>query len=40
VGKFGEGRGDPMHRVDIDTEFVVSAAEVLDECVPGTDYVR
>ncbi len=32
--ELGEGRGDPMPRVDIDTEFVVSAAEVLDECVP------
>ncbi len=25
VGEFGEGRGDPMPQVDIDTEFVVAA---------------
>jgi hypothetical protein len=40
VGEFGEDRGDPMPRVDIDTKFVVSAAEVLDERVPGTDDVH
>ena len=42
VGEFGEGRGDPMPQVDIDidTEFVMSAAEVLDESVPGTDDAR
>ncbi len=39
VGEFGEGCGDPMPGVDIATEFVVSAADVLDECVSGTDDV-
>ena len=38
VGEFGEGRGYPMPRVDIDTEFVVTAAKVLDESVPSTDH--
>jgi hypothetical protein len=28
MGEFGEGCGDLMSRVDVDTEFVVSAAEV------------
>jgi hypothetical protein len=37
VGEFGEGCGDPMPGVDIATEFVVSATEVLDECVSGAD---
>ena len=32
--------GIPMPRADIDTEFVVAAAEILDEGVPGTDYLR
>jgi hypothetical protein len=27
VGEFGEGRREPMPRVDIDTEFVVAAPE-------------
>jgi hypothetical protein len=27
VGEFDEGHGDPMPQVDIDTEFVVAAAE-------------
>lgn len=38
VGEFGEGYGDPMPRVDIDTEFVVAASEALDERVSGADY--
>jgi len=29
-----------MPRVNIDTEFVMSAAEVLDESVLSTDYAR
>jgi hypothetical protein len=28
VGEFGEGRGDPMPRVNVDTEFVGSVASV------------
>ena len=39
MGEFSEGCGDPMPRVDAGGEFVVSAAEVLDECVSGTDDV-
>lgn len=31
VDEFGEGCGDPISRVDVGGEFVVSAAEVLDE---------
>ena len=37
-GEFGEDRTEPMAQVDIDTEFIVAAAEVLDERVPGTDH--
>jgi hypothetical protein len=40
VGEFGEGCREPIPRVNIDSEFVVAAAEVLDECVPGTDHPR
>lgn len=38
--EFGEDCLEPMLLVDIDTEFVVAAAQVLDEGVPGTDHVR
>jgi hypothetical protein len=38
--KFDEGCGDSMPRVDINTEFVVAATEVLDECMPRADYLR
>jgi hypothetical protein len=37
-GEFGESGGEPMPWVDIQTEFVVAAAEILGECVPGTDH--
>ena len=33
-GQFGEGRREPMVPGDVHPEFVVSAAEVLDERVP------
>jgi hypothetical protein len=39
-GEFSEDRWEPMLWIDIQAEFIVAAAEVLDECVPGTDYVR
>jgi hypothetical protein len=38
VGELGEGRRELSFRVDIDTEFVVAAPEVLDECVTGADH--
>ena len=38
MGEFGEDRWELMSWVDIDAEFVVAAAEVLDERVPGTDH--
>jgi hypothetical protein len=37
-GEFGEGRWEPMLRVESHVEFVVAAAEVLDECVSSTDH--
>jgi hypothetical protein len=40
VKEFGEGCGDSMRRVDIVAEFVVSAADILDECSPATYDVR
>jgi hypothetical protein len=36
-GEFGEGRREPMPRIGIHAEFVVAAAEVLDERVPCAD---
>jgi hypothetical protein len=39
-GEFGEGSREPMTWVDILAEFVVAAAEVLDERMPGTDHSR
>lgn len=38
AGEFGEGRREPMRLVSIHAEFVVAAAKVLDERVPGTDH--
>jgi hypothetical protein len=38
-GEFDEGCADPMPGVDVATGFVVSAAEVLDDCVSGADDV-
>jgi hypothetical protein len=38
--EFGERGCHPMPRIDIDTEFVVAAAQVLDERVPGADHLK
>jgi hypothetical protein len=38
AGEFGEGRREPMPWVELHAEFVVAAAEVLNECVSGTDH--
>jgi len=38
-GEFGEGRWEPMLWVEFHAEFVVAAADVLDECVAGADHV-
>ena len=38
--KFGEGLRDPMPRIDIKVEFVMAAAEILDEGVSRADYSR
>ena len=37
-GEFGEGGTEPMSRVEIRAEFVVAAAQILDERVPGADH--
>jgi hypothetical protein len=37
-GEFGEGRREPLLWVEFHAEFVVAAAEVLDECVSGADH--
>jgi len=37
VGEFGEGCREPMPWAGLHAEFVVAAAEVLDERVSGTD---
>ena len=39
-GEFGEGLRDPMPRVGIDAEFIVTAVEILDEGVSRADYSR
>jgi hypothetical protein len=36
-GKVGEGDREPMARIEVGGEFIVAAAEVLDEGVSGTD---
>ena len=36
-GEFGERGGDPQRRQSVDGEFVVSAAEVLHEGLPGDE---
>lgn len=38
LGEFGESHRKPMSQLDIHAEFVVAAAEVLHERVPGTDH--
>ena len=37
-GEFGDGLRDPMPRVDINAEFVMSAVGVLDEGVSCADH--
>ena len=37
-GEFGEGRREPMSWISIHAEFIVAAAEILDERVPATDH--
>jgi hypothetical protein len=37
-GEFGEGRWELLLWVEFHAEFVVAAAEVLDECVSGADH--
>jgi hypothetical protein len=37
-GEFSEGRREPMLWVEFHAEFVVAAADVLDECVSGADH--
>jgi hypothetical protein len=38
-GEFSEGREEPLPWIGIKAEFVVVAAEVLDEGVPSADYL-
>ncbi len=38
--EFGEGLRDPMPRIDVGAKFVMTAVEILDEGVSGTDYSR
>jgi hypothetical protein len=37
MGEFGEGSRKPMPRVELNAVFVVAAAEILHERVPGAD---
>ena len=37
-GEFGEGHRDLLPRVCVHAEFVVAAANILDERVSGTDH--
>ena len=39
-GKFGKDGRKPIPWVDIDAEFVVAAAKILDEGMPGADHSR
>jgi hypothetical protein len=39
LGEFGERSGDPRCRRGVDSEFVVAAADILDEGVPGDDHL-
>jgi hypothetical protein len=36
-GKVGESDRESMARIEVDGEFIMPAAEVLDEGVSGTD---
>ena len=37
-GEFGERRREPVPWVDLDAEFVVAVADVLDEGMSGADH--
>lgn len=37
-GEFGEGRGESVVRVEVEGQFVVTAAQVLDEGMSCTDH--
>ncbi len=34
-GQFGQGFCDPVLRIDVDTEFIMAAAQILHERMPG-----
>jgi hypothetical protein len=40
LSKFGERRSDPQPGTDVDCEFVVTAAQILQEGVPGDHNLR
>ncbi|OJF13358.1 hypothetical protein BG844_15660 [Couchioplanes caeruleus subsp. caeruleus] len=40
MGEFGERSRDPLYRGGVDGEFVVTAAQVLQEGVPGDHDLR
>jgi hypothetical protein len=37
-GEFGEGGWDPVVRIEIDGQFVVTTAQILDERMSRTDH--
>jgi hypothetical protein len=37
-GEFGKDCWDPVSRVEIDSQFVVTAAQILEESVSCTDH--
>ncbi len=39
MGEFGERGGDPQRGAGVDSEFVVAAAQILHEGVPGDDHL-
>jgi hypothetical protein len=39
-GEFGEGLRDPMPRIDVGGQFVMTAVEILEEGVSRADYSR
>jgi hypothetical protein len=36
---FGEARLEPAVRLDVVSEFIVAAAQVLNKCMPATDHL-
>jgi hypothetical protein len=40
LDEFGERRGDPQGGAGVDSEFVVPAAQILHEGVPGDHDLR